>query len=292
MRRASVVLWCLLAVLWGSEWMLQAALPAEPPLHSLALRYAFAAVFLLPWALRRRLGRQPRRRLFDIALVGAGLLALPQVLLATALRGIAPAWSLLALAALPILLAVGAAEAISTAVLGFSGVLLLISPSLQIRLAETPWLLLPLAAVLLLAWTLSHAVQRLLHLPFATVLCVQCAVASCITGCAAMALERQGMDWSAAQAGASAAAALGTTVLGYWIFYRLLREAGAMRVGMLQWAQIVLGAGESIVLMHARPGWEAALGAALVCAALLRACRGSDSGRGVMLEITAHTRRD
>jgi hypothetical protein len=146
MRRLPIRLvtlaWFALALVWGSEWLLTSSLPPEPPVLSLSLRYAIASILLLPWAMRGRVWLLGTRALLQIAMVGAGLLALPQLLLAASAHGISPGWSLLALCGVPLLLAVGGYGEIPIAVGGFAGAVLLVANSLTMHPAQLPWLLL------------------------------------------------------------------------------------------------------------------------------------------------------
>jgi drug/metabolite transporter (DMT)-like permease len=281
--------WLLLALLWGSEWMLTAWLPAEPPLLSLSLRYAAASLVLLPWALRGQRVQMPRRDLLSVALVGAGLLALPQILLVVSMHGISPAWSLLALGAVPVLLAIGGQGQISTAVCGFGGVLLLLANNLTIHPAQLPWLLCPLAAATILAFTLTRAAamrEQLAGRSLGAALFVQVTVAAALTAAAAAVIERQPLAWSAGQAVGLAVGALLATVAAYVVFYWLLLRAGPARMAMLQWVQLLVAIAESALLAATRPGWEFLAGALLIAIALRRAWMFPEAEQGVMLQIT------
>lgn len=288
-RRLPILAWFALALLWGSEWMLTASLPAEPPLLSLAIRYAVAAALLLPWAIRGRIRSEPPRRLLSFALIGAGLLALPQIMLAASANGISPAWSLLALAAVPVLLAIGGHGEITTAVCGFAGVVLLLAGSLTIRPAQLPWLLFPLGGAVVLAWALVRAMAMLEGLPASAlggVLCLQCAVGAVLTAAAAAVLEQQPMLWSGASFGGVLASALFATAAAYILFYWLLRRLGPAKLGMLQWVQLLVAVAESALLTRVRPGWEFLASVLLLGVALGRAFLTQDDERGVMLQIT------
>jgi drug/metabolite transporter (DMT)-like permease len=54
---------------------------------------------------------------------------------------------------------------------------------------------------------------------------------------------------------------------------------------MLQWTQPLIATAESVVLLHIRPDWTAALGAILIVAAILRIFLNWDE-RGVIIEVT------
>lgn len=289
MRRLPILAWFTLALLWGSEWILTASLPAQPPLLSLSLRYAVASLLLLPWALRARLWQQRPRHLLKVALIGAGLLALPQIVVVISARGISPAWSLLALAAVPVLLAVGGHGEISTAMCGFAGVVLLVANSLTIHPAQLPWLLFPLGGAVILSSTLARAAamrDELRPSSLGGALFLQCVVAAMLTAVAARVLEGQPMIWSGAQITGLFASALIATATAYILFYRLLLQLGPVKLSMLQWMQLLIAVLESAVVTRARPGWEFLAGALLIGLALRRAWMTPEDEQGVMLQIT------
>ena len=286
MRFAPIAAFLALSLVWGSEWMLAASLPAQPALLSTAARYGVAALLLLPWAVRGRLWRRPLHRLAGCALLGVSILSLPQILIFMSGQGITPAWSLLALALVPVFLAVSGRGEITTAVCGMAGIVFLIADSLTITARQLPWLLCPFGAALLLAWALAGATERLQGMSLVEALFVQFAVAGLVTGLAAMVAERQAMRWSVVQGVGLLASAVIATVGGYVLFFTLLARLGPATLSMLQWLQTLVAAAESAVLMHVRPGWEAAVGALLVIVALARAFADAGRDRGVMLQIT------
>ena len=289
MRRLPMLAWFALALVWGSEWILSASLPAQPPLLSLSLRYAVASLLLLPWAMRGRLWQMRARDLLSVAMAGAGLLALPQILLTISAHGISPGWSLLALAAVPVLLAVGGHGEIPTAVCGFAGVVFLVANSLTIRPAQLPWLLCPLGGAVILAFTLARAAalrEQLRASALGGALFVQCAVGAVLTAGAARVVERQPMVWSGAQLAGLLGSALIATVATYILFYWLLMQLGSAKLGMLQWLQLLVAVVESAVLTQVRPGWELLAGVLLIGIALRRAWSLPEDERGVMLQIT------
>ncbi len=288
-RHLPILAWFALALLWGSEWILIASLPAEPPLLFLSLRYALASLLLLPWAIRSHVWHQSLRQIVNIASVGAGLLALPQIMVVIAAHGISPAWSLLSLAAVPVFLAVGGHGEITTAVCGFAGVVLLVANSLTIHPAQLPWLLCPLGAAMILSFTLAHAFamrQDLRASSLGSVLFVQCVVATVLTAAAAAALERTPLAWSGAVVGGLLGSALIATAVAYIFFYWLLLQLGPEKLGMLQWVQLLVAVAESAMLTRVRPGWEFLAGVLLIGIALRRAFLTSEDERGVMLQIT------
>jgi drug/metabolite transporter (DMT)-like permease len=108
MRYLPIATFLGLSLLWGSEWMLTASLPPQPHLRALALQYGIAAGLLLPWAIHRRLWRRPLLSLVHVVIVGIGMLCLPQILIFIGNGRVPPAVSLVALAAVPVWLAVAA----------------------------------------------------------------------------------------------------------------------------------------------------------------------------------------
>src|SRR5882757_5417196 len=155
MRYVPIAAFLGLSLLWGSEWILTASLPSQPNLRLLALQYGIAAGLLLPWAIHRRLWGRPLRSLVHVVIVGIGILCLPQILIFIGHGKLPPIVSLIALAAVPVLLAVSGRLMITPAVCGLAGVLLLADQGLGISLRQALWLLFPLAASCILAWALA-----------------------------------------------------------------------------------------------------------------------------------------
>lgn len=266
--------------------MLTASLLPQPVLLSLAIRFLLAAVVLSPWAVRERVWQAPLRGLANAAILGAGILCLPQILIVLGSRGVAPSLSLVALAAVPVLLAIGGKGTIPTAVCGIAGVIFLSGSDLNVSIRQLPWLLCPIAAACLLAWALARAEDGHGGLSIAGSLFIQCVVAASLFGMVSRVFERQPIGWSGPAVAGFAASALLTAVSGYLLFYWLLGRLGAARLSTLQWTQTLVATIESAALMHLRPGWESLAGAALIGIALLRAFSCRDNDQGVILQIT------
>ncbi len=284
--RLPILAWFVLALLWGSEWMLAASLPAQPALRSLALRYGAAALLLLPWAVRGRPWRWPLARITAVLATGVGLLAIPQIVTAVAAQHLAAAWSLLALAAVPLMLAVAGSGEIATAMCGFAGVVFLVANGLTIHLPQAPWLLCPLAGALALTWSLKRVMSLMEAAALPAFLFVQFVVAAMLTGTVSPMLEKRSLAWSSSQAIGFLVEVLFATVAAYILFYFVLRKLGPAKVGMLQWLQLLISFAQSALLTQVRPGWEALLGAALVLIGLSRAFIIPEQDRALMLQIT------
>ena len=266
--------------------MLAASLPPQPVLLSLAIRYALAALILLPWAVRGRPWQVSLRSIVSAAIIGICILCLPQLLIVLGDRGLPPGLSLLVLAAVPILLAVSGRGTITTGVCGLAGVLFLTGAGLSVSLHQTPWLLLPIGAAVVLAWALTRAEKGVSGLPPAGSLFIQCAIAALLFGAASRLFERQPLDWTASVAIGFAVTAVVTTVCGYLLFYRLLARLGAGKLSVLQWTQTLITTIESAALMRIRPGWESVVGAILIIIAVVQTFSNRDEGPGVILQIT------
>jgi drug/metabolite transporter (DMT)-like permease len=286
MPRRPFLVFVVLSLLWGSEGMLAALLPQPPRLYSLAIQYGISAICLLPWAIRRHLWRRKLRSIAEAVLVGIGILCLPQVFFFIAGRSLAPAVSLVALALTPLFLAISNRFTIPLAICGFAGVLFLTDRNIHISTAQLPWLLLPLSAVGVLAWTLAIAERWMCDLSLAEVLFTQCAVSAVLLLIASYMLEAETVIWSPITAIAIAGQAILSVVCAYLLFYWLLRASGAARVSTLQWTQPLFAVAESAALMQMRPEWSEVGGAALIVIATMLAFSNWDRGRGVFFEIT------
>jgi drug/metabolite transporter (DMT)-like permease len=284
MRNRCLAAFLGLSLLWGSEWMLTASIPAQPHLRALAIRYGLGALLLLPWTIRRRIWRRPVRSIAIAILAGIGILCLPQILISTSSRNLSPAVGLAAMAAVPVLLAISGRLSITTAVCGLAGVLFLAGNGLGIAMHQIPWLLLPLAAAALLALALTAVEKHLRGISIAEALFVQCAISALLLWIVSL-LEHQAVTWSTTAALGFLIDAASMTVGGYLLFYWLLGKSGAATASVLQWTQPLIATVESVVLLHIRPDWAAVLGAILIVAATVGIFLNWDA-RGVIIEIT------
>jgi drug/metabolite transporter (DMT)-like permease len=286
MRYLPIAAFLGLSLLWGSEWMLTASLPPQPHLRILALQYAISAGLLLPWAIHRRFWRRPLRGLTHVVIVGIGMLCLPQILIFMSNGKLSPAISLVALAAVPVLLAVSGRLMITPAVCGLAGVLFLANQGFDISVRQLLWLLLPLAAACSLAWALAGAEKHVREMSIAEALFGQCAICALLLLIASQLLEHEAITWSATTAMGFAINAALTVVCGYLLFYWLLSKRGAGRVSTLQWTQPFVATVESTALMAVRPGWTLVAGAILIVIAIMWSFSNRDDAGGVLFEIT------
>jgi drug/metabolite transporter (DMT)-like permease len=286
MRYLPIAAFVGLSLLWGSEWMLTASLPPQPHLRSLALQYGISAGLLLPWAIRHRFWRRPLRGFVHVVIVGIGILCLPQILIFVSNEKLSPAFPLVALAAVPVLLAVSGRLMITPAVCGLGGVLFLASQGLDISLRHSGWLLPPLAAACSLAWALTGAEKHLQEMSIAEALFAQCTVCAALLFIASQLLEHEAVTWSATSATGFLLGAALPVVCGYLLFYWLLSKCGAGRVSTLQWAQPFVATVESTLLIAVRPAWAVVGGAILIVIAIVWAFSNRDDDGGVLFEIT------
>jgi drug/metabolite transporter (DMT)-like permease len=285
MRHRTIAAFVGLSLVWGSEWILTASLPAQPHLRALAIRYGFSAVLLLPWAIRRRIWRRSPRILGNAVIAGTGILCLPQILIAIGIQHLSPAIAVAAMAAVPVFLAMSGRLTITTAVCGLGGVLFLVGNGLGIAMRQMPWTLFPVAAVAVLAWGLAAAEKHLPEISVVEAMFGQFVISALLLSIASPLLEHETVTWSATAALGFVIGSAFMTVCGYLLFYWLLGTSGAGRVSMLQWTQPLVATAESVVLLHIRPDWTAVAGAILIVVASVWAFSNWDD-RGVILEIT------
>jgi drug/metabolite transporter (DMT)-like permease len=286
MRYLPLAVFAGLSLLWGSEWLLTASLPTQPRLHALAIEYGIASACLLPWAVRRRFWQHKLRSAGGVAITGIGILCIPQVLICVAGRTLSPTISLLALALVPVFLAISGRITISLAVCGVAGVVFLVDRSLNISAIQLRWLPLPLAAAAILARSLVAAERQSNVLSIPEVLLMQCVASASLLCIASPMLEHETITWSVIAAIGFIIQTVLIVVCGYLLFYWLLRKRGAGRTSMLQWTQPLIVIGESAVLMQPRLLWSDVAGAILVVTAIALAFSNREGDRGVFFEIT------
>jgi drug/metabolite transporter (DMT)-like permease len=286
MRYLPLAVFAGLSLLWGSEWLLTASLPTQPPLHVLAIEYGIAAVSLLPWAIRRRFWQHRMRAAGRIVITGMGILCIPQILICAADRMLSPTISLLTLALVPVFLAITGRVTISLAVCGFAGVVFLADRGLNISAIQLSWLPLPLAAAAVLARALVAAEKQGNVMSIPEVLFMQFVASASVLCIASPILEHETITWSVMVAMGFVIQTALTVVCGYLLFYWLLGKRGAGSTSMLQWTQPLIVVAESAVLMQSRVLWSDVAGAILVVTAITLAFSNRDCDRGVFFEIT------
>jgi drug/metabolite transporter (DMT)-like permease len=286
MRYLPLAVFVGLSLLWGSEWLLTASLPTQPRLHALAFEYGIAAVCLLPWAVRRRFWQHRLRSAGGVAITGIGILCIPQILICVAGRTLSPTISLLALALVPVFLAISGRVTISLAVCGFAGVVFLVDRSLNISAIQLRWLPLPLAATAVLARSLVAAERQANVVSIPEMLLMQCVASASLLCIASPMLEHETITWSVMAAIGFIIQAVLIVVCGYLLFYWLLRKRGAGRTSMLQWTQPLIVIGESAALTQPRLLWSDVAGAILVVIAIALAFSNREGDGGVLFEIT------
>jgi drug/metabolite transporter (DMT)-like permease len=275
-----------LSLLWGSGWLLRASTPAQPPLRSLAIQYAIAAVVLLQWPIRRRLWRRPLLSIANAVIVGIGILCLPQLLISMSAGKLSPAITVASLAMVAVFLAITGRLAITPAVLGLAGVLFLLDRGLDISVRQSPWLLFPLTAAGVLAWALGAAEKDMQRLSIVEALFGQCVASAVLLFLASEILEHEAVSWSVTVATGFAVSAVFATVCGYLLFYWLLGKFGAGRVSTLQWTQPLVATLESVLLTGGRPDWTLITGATLIVLAIVWVLSNREDDGGVIFEIT------
>jgi drug/metabolite transporter (DMT)-like permease len=286
MRYRPLVAFLALSLLWGSDWVLRASSPPQPPLRSLAIQYAISAAILLPWAVHQSFWRRPARSIVNAIIVGIGILCLPQLLIFVVKDRLSPVLCIAFLATVPVLLAISGRVSITTAVGGLAGVLFLLDRGLDFPIHSLLWLLLPLTATGLVALALIGAEKHMQTMSTVEALFGQCAASALLLFIASQILERETITWSATAAMGFAINAALVTVGGYLLFYWLLGKFGAGRVSMLQWTQPLIVTLESMLVMRGRPGWTMITGATLIVIAIMWAFSNRDDDRGVIFEIT------
>jgi drug/metabolite transporter (DMT)-like permease len=285
MRSRTIAGFLGLSLLWGSEWILTASVSAQPHLGALAIRYGLSAVLLLPWAIRRRIWHRSPHTVGNTFIMGTGILCLPKILIAVSAGHLSPAITLAALGAVPVLLAISGRLTITTAVCGMGGVLFLAANGLSIAMRQVPWVLFPLAAAAVLAWALVAAEKHLPEISIVEAMFGQFTISALLLSIASPLLEHEPVTWSATAGLGFVIGSAFMTVCGYLLFYWLLGKSGAGRVSMLQWAQPLVAAAESVALVRIRPDWSAVAGAILIVLAIVWAFSNWDD-QGVILEIT------
>ena len=276
----SVLIMCVISLLWGSAWLLAPAVPAaDAPYAVAALRFAVAgAAALLAAAMARNppgAVSLPWRSSATLALL---LLGAPTVLLLWAGRhGIGAAEPLL-YALLPLMFAMATDSWPVLYLLPVWALLTLLRPALFFTAHLALWSLPVLLAVVLQVFALRYAARCLRAAPMRQLLLslgLQCGLAALLLGVLSPLLDppHDHNVWSLPAA--AALLVLGTlgTALPYALLFGLLADGrlSLPQIAVTQWLQTLMAITEGAVLGHVRPTWSSmvAMLTVALCSALV-----------------------
>ena len=271
---AQLSIYLALSVIWGSSWLPQQSLARQAaPLAAGALRFALAALILLPFVVRRlpeltaRRGALARVLLVDPLVMGATLLALPYGLAVWAGQHYAGGWTPLLYAALPLLAATDGWRPAMIAAIGAT--LIVLNGSLPLSPLRAAWALPILLGVASQAFALHYARRRT---PLLAGFAVQLIFTAAVLGVLSFAFEPA--PRVIAPTGASvlslAVVASVATALAYWLYFRLLRDLTPAQAASTQWLQFVITVGEGALVFRVRPSWMMLAGLAVLVACSAR----------------------
>ncbi|MGI8771210.1 MAG: EamA family transporter [Acidobacteriaceae bacterium] len=314
--RSTAALFAVLALIWGSEWMLADSLRGSPPLATGSLRCLAAGAVLLPFAWRARrtlIGNSDGAiSLSSNVLIGAGLIAVPEILLILAGTHAGFGDRSAIFAAVPLLVASCRARTRGLqafCLAGLTGIALFVAAALSLSWRTLPSLLAAVAAALVTAgallfaeavWERAPAVGSVSHtqpnqqpskmsipsISIPAAVCVQLLAAAAVLATASLALERRMGSWPMIswpmiswQPGSDWALALGAaaTCGGYLLFFSLLRVLPAAKLAAVFWGQTLVAAGEAAWLFRQRLDWQMLLGAAVILGSLVLLLRAPDA---------------
>jgi drug/metabolite transporter (DMT)-like permease len=276
---AQISIYLAVSLIWGSSWIPEQSLSNQAaPLAAGSLRFALAALIVIPIALPRLLRRLPELAADHEALVaglivdpfvlGITLLALPYALAVWAGQHGAGGWTPLVYAALPLLAATDGWRPAMIAAIGAT--LIVLNGSLPLSLLKAAWALPILLAVASQAFALHYARRRR---PLLAGFAVQLLFAATVLGALSFAFEAAPRVSPVTGSGVLSLAILAAvaTALAYWLYFQLLRDLTPAQAASTQWLQFVVTVTTSAVILGARPSWMmlAGLAALVACSARL-----------------------
>ena len=281
-----------LGLVWGSEWMVVRSIDL-PPLRSLAIRYALAAVILVV-AGRVRRKKAAGAGVWGLsAFSGATLVALPTVLTVWASGRLSPGLLVVILAMTPLIAALleGRARGALLAPLvgGMGGTALLASQGLSFASIQRAGAAAALAAAISIAWSVIFVRRRLPEVGVATLAAIQLGVSAALLGVSSLAMEGR-FSFSLTAEGwffEMLLAVFGAAV-AFPLYYWLLGRTESFELTAVQWVVTVLGVAEGLVLVREAPSLRMGAGTAIVAASLATLCR---AGNGDDAPVTILTRR-
>jgi len=264
----SIAVFLLLGLIWGSEWFATRAIEA-PPLRSLALRYAVAALVLggVIAVFRIRLPR--RRQLLATSVTGLTFGALPAILAVWATERISPGLLVVILAMTPLIAALleGQAEGVWLAPLigGVGGTALLASQGLSFAASQLAGSVAVLFAAVLIAGSVVYVKRKLSDVQPIVIAAIQLATAGICVALASLVVEgRFDLAWRWSSAVPELSLAILGSALAYPIYYWLVRRMESFQVTASQWVATVAGVAEGLVLLQSAPSWRILAGAAIL----------------------------
>ena len=309
--RSTAALFAVLALVWGSEWLLADSLRGSPPVAIGSLRCLAAGAVLLPFAWRARLtligNSDGAISLSSNLLIGAGLIAVPQILLILAGTHAGFGDRSAIFAAVPLFVASWRARTRGLqafCLAGLTGIALFVAAALSLSWRTLPSLLAAVAAALVTAgallfaeavWARALVVRSGPHtqpnqqpskafipsISIPAAVCVQLLAAAAVLGGASLALERRAGSWPMIswQPDSDWALAVGAaaTCGGYLLFFSLLRVLPAAKLAAVFWAQTLVAAAEAAWLFRQRLDWQMLLGAAVTLGSLVLLLRAPDA---------------
>jgi drug/metabolite transporter (DMT)-like permease len=301
MKWRAALAFVLVGLLWGSAWIPNSVVLRDMPgIRAGSLRFAIAAVFAAIPALVSRLrvrgaSRRAAAIFADSLILGATAVAMPYALTVWAAGRVSPGGVAVLFALMPLAAVLLSRERMSAAipalVIGVGGVTFLVAQGMSISAAQIKCAALIACAVLLGAFSLNYAKNRLLGADILISVAIQFAFAAVLLGALSGVTERgQSAAWG--RDAYLSLLALGVLVSGVTLplMYWLLTKLESWQVATLQWSATLIAVAEAAWFLRVRPSADMWAGAALIVGATVWLLRGSRSApEAVTLEITNHT---
>ena len=271
----------MLALIWGSIWMMQDALHhAVPPLRFMALSFLIGAALLLPFLSRQHIPSGTGLRASLI--LSATMMALPTLLVFEAARYIAFSDYMLVSAALPLLLALMSRwmnpehsvprSAAQVMILGLGGVMLMLPSGISLVFTWSRCLGVcsVVLAIVMQAGSYLYAKRTLRDVQPAATASIQLFFAGIILGLCSFALERgQTTAWNTPAQLALILSGLLGSAAAYWQLYALLQSLEAYQVSSIYMLVPIVSIAEGAILLRAPLTWNLLVGAIAIVASVI-----------------------
>lgn len=278
----------VLSLIWGSTWAaIRIVVEHVPPLLSVAIRFVLAFLVMLPVMLVLR-PRLPKGREWGIIVVlSLVMIVLPFGLIALAEQRISSGTTAILFATSPLFTAwmephigrMAQRKRVSRIThfalwLGLGGVLLVLSRAISLTEFQIVGAMLVLGVAILGAATTTLVKSELEGMPLLTVTSAQFLIASGVLGVMSLLLERgHTVTWTRSAVLAMVFLGVGSSAIGFLLFYWLLGELRPYQVNARQLLMPVVAIVEGAVLLHEPLPWTTVAGTTMVLGSLVVAMK-------------------
>lgn len=262
LTRGQVFGYIALCMIWGSTWLaIRVVVRDVPPLEAAALRFLAAGLLLLALAVaQKRRWPATREQWNALAVLSLSIMAVPYGLLFWAEQYVTSSMTAVLFSAMPLLVALFTPlvmhrtvprRAVFAMLVAFGGLLMLFYSGLSVGTRSLLGGVAVLLSVLLSAWSVVYAKQRLHHIDAVVSTALQLLFGSVALFWATWALERNQYGvWTRAAVGAMAFLVVFGSCAAFVIYYWLLKKMQPYQLSTISLITPAVAVLEGALLLH------------------------------------------